>query len=601
MALNVRTSAIAEGASFVLLAAALVAIQVLIGGTRMVFSLPCYALLGGTGLLSLFSLRRVKPTPSQLCLAFAAIFFGYILARAWLSPTPFIARSDIHSVLGGLVVYFFTACIFTSARLRMLLLAILLVLAVGHTAVGTLQFRDASNFMPISWLQRSDYGFRASGFYICPNHLAGLLEVLAILGLSIVCWSRWPAWGKTLIGYAVAVSYAGIVLTGSRGGYLSTIASLAVFAFLSLAILRRAGRELFWKIGGAGIVAALVLGLSVAHFVSKSDQLSGRAQSVFETTNMRVDLWQSALQQWRLAPIFGTGSATFLYFGRLFRTDRVQLDPVHVHNDYLQLLAEYGLVGAAGMALFLAAHIWRGLRNFARLGPKRVATSQRILSNALALNLGALAAVCSYLVHSALDFNLHIPGNALLMAFVFGLLANGGVPRKSERTVASPRQSLWRWSLPLLATVILVQCVRLFPGEYYSERARAAVRDWRPAVAILSALTGLKYDPRNPDLYHHLGAGRIQLAELMRDPLAADSFRRAGIVAFEKARFFAPLEEIYAFELASALDGAGRFDEAESVYYDLFRLDPRSDSLRRSYDWHLELWSRSGGTGAKGL
>ena len=45
----------------------------------------------------------------------AALFFGYILARALLSPVPYLARSDIYSVLGGLLVYFFVACIFTDS------------------------------------------------------------------------------------------------------------------------------------------------------------------------------------------------------------------------------------------------------------------------------------------------------------------------------------------------------------------------------------------------------------------------------------------------------------------------------------------------------
>ena len=53
--------------------------------------------------------------------------------------------------------------------------------------------------------------------------------------------------------------YLGLILTGSRGGYLSTIFSLAVFAVLSLAVLRRASGNLFWKIGGAGIVVAIIL------------------------------------------------------------------------------------------------------------------------------------------------------------------------------------------------------------------------------------------------------------------------------------------------------------------------------------------------------
>ncbi len=193
--------------------------------------------------------------PSQLCLAVTAVFLAYILGRALFSPVPYIARSDVHSVLGGLVVYFLVACVLTEARSRMWLVVLLLALALGHVAVGAMQFHDGNNFMPISWLQRYDYEWRASGFYVCPNHLAGLLEVLGVMGLSIVCWSRWPVLGKLLVGYAVGVCYVGLILTGSRGGYLSAVASLGVFAILSLAILRGAGGKTAledWRTGGVG-------------------------------------------------------------------------------------------------------------------------------------------------------------------------------------------------------------------------------------------------------------------------------------------------------------------------------------------------------------
>src|SRR5438128_299832 len=134
MSISTRLGSIVEGLCFILLVAGFVVIQVLIGGTRMVFSLPSYALVGGVGLLSVFALRRAKPTPSQVCLTATAIFFTYILVRAWFSPVPYIARADIHSVLGGLIVYFFTACLFTGARQRLFFLVILLALALGHTA-----------------------------------------------------------------------------------------------------------------------------------------------------------------------------------------------------------------------------------------------------------------------------------------------------------------------------------------------------------------------------------------------------------------------------------------------------------------------------------
>ncbi|MDQ6656371.1 MAG: hypothetical protein M3Y80_11220, partial [Verrucomicrobiota bacterium] len=188
---------------FLLLFAAFVTIQVLIGGTRMIFSLPSYAAVAVAGIVAVFGFRHEKPLPGRICLITTAICFTYILGRAFTSPLPYIARSDIYSVLAGLVVYFIVACVLTSPKQRLAFIVCLLAVATAHVFVGALQFRDGTNFMPISWLRRYDYGSRASGFYVCPNHLAGLLEVLGIFGLSIACWSRWPVWSKLLVGYAV--------------------------------------------------------------------------------------------------------------------------------------------------------------------------------------------------------------------------------------------------------------------------------------------------------------------------------------------------------------------------------------------------------------
>ncbi|MGI8435953.1 MAG: O-antigen ligase family protein, partial [Chthoniobacterales bacterium] len=445
----------------------------------------------------------------------------------------------------------------------------------------------------ISWLQRYDYGRRASGFYICPNHLAGLLEVVGVMGLSIVCWSRWPVWGKLLVGYAVGVCYVGQILTGSRGGYLSAVASLAVFGLLSFLILRRTGGRQAWALLGAGGLAVVILGAAAAFYVSRSDFLKDRAQTTFDTRNMRVELWKSALQQWKLQPIIGTGSATYLYYGRLLRSPEVQLDPVYTHNDYLQLLAEYGLVAVAGLLAFLFAHARAGLRNFSRLGPRRVAASHLLPSNALALNVGSLSAVGSYLVHSIFDFNLHIPANVLLLAFVFGILANDGVMRERAAVSAKAIVRGWWFALPILGIALLVECARLLPGEYFSESARAAVRDYQPGLALRYANAGLKYDRTNPELFHWLGAANLQFADASPTEEAANSFREAGIRALENARSLFPQEQSYALRVAGACDDLHQFDRAESVFADLHRLDPKSTSLQKYYEGHRKMWEKA--------
>jgi hypothetical protein len=96
------------------------------------------------------------------------------------------------------------------------------------------QFGLGENLMVFSFLRDLTIGNRSSGFYGNPDHLAGGLEVIGILGLSIACWSRWPKWARVVIGYLAVVSYIGLALTPSPGGYQSAVASIVVFGVLSL-------------------------------------------------------------------------------------------------------------------------------------------------------------------------------------------------------------------------------------------------------------------------------------------------------------------------------------------------------------------------------
>lgn len=414
-----------------LVLATLLSIQVLIGGTRLVFAFPAYEVLALAGVLSPLAFRKATPRSDQICLASALVFFGYVLLRALTSPDQYLARFDIYSIIAGLIVYFLTAFVLTEAKTRLIILVCLLAGAVGHVVVGAIQFHNGDNWMPISFLQRFDYGTRASGFYICPNHLAGLLEVVGVFGLSIAVWSRWPVWSKLLIGYASLVCYAGVVLTGSRGGYVSVLASLFVFLVLSVRIARAISSTLQMRIGAGALVITALASVAVFFLIHRSDYLSDRTRNVIDNKNIRLDFWAAAVDQWKLSPILGTGSRTYLYYGRTFRRDAVTMDAVYVHNDYLQLLAEYGIIGFAVFLPFFIAHLRRGLITASRLGPRRILISQRLPSHSMALNVGALSALAAYAVHSAFDFNLHIPANVLVLAFVFAILANSGVEQSS--------------------------------------------------------------------------------------------------------------------------------------------------------------------------
>jgi O-antigen ligase len=582
-----------------LLALALVTIQILVGGTRLLFSLPAYDLVAVGGLLILLALRRVKPDPNQICLTTAAVFFAYILVRAFLSSVTYLARIDAYSVLGGLLVYLLVACFFTDSRQRMILVFLLLIFGLVHVFIGAIQFRNGDNFMPISFLQRFDYERRASGFYVCPNHLAGLLEVLGVFGLSMTFWSRLPVWAKLISAYATITCYLGLILTGSRGGYLSALGSLLVFLALSGLVLRQVSGRFLWRIGGPAVIIAVLMGLAAFFLIHRNAYLSDRAQSMFEK-NVRLEMWKAAIQQWKLQPLFGTGSGTYLYYGRQFRTPELQTDPVYVHNDYLQLLADYGLAGAAFFLIFLGSHLGNGWKNFRRLGLKRVAVSSRLLSNAMALQLGAIPAVFAYMIHSFFDFNLHIPANVLLVAFVFGLLANAGAQHQAELPEVRRSILVWRLILPAIALFMVIESVRLLPGEYFAERARAALRDDQLETGAAFALHGLAWERNNPNLYQYLGSARFDQADRTSRGAASTQFYQEALAAFESGRALAPREEAFAIGMADSYDALKRFSEGEWMYQEALALDPRSTSLNALYQAHLKKWRDTGTKGSNG-
>ena len=185
-------------------------------------------------------------------------------------------------------------------------------------------------------------------------------------------------------------------------------------------------------------------------------------------------------------------------------------------------------------------------------------------SNAAAWNIGALAAVACLLVHSVVDFNLHIPANALVLAFVFGVLANPGRPLPPARPTGgafSGGPDLWpRLALPALGGWV---CSREFtlhlPGAFYAEKARVALRDNRPAAALNFARQGLATEHADPILYGHLGDARMDLAGNGPDTPFARSFREAALGAYREAVRLSPQDSNLQARLGEDLYPSARF------------------------------------------
>ena len=169
-------------------------------------------------------------------------------------------------------------------------------------------------------------------------------------------------------------------VTGSRGGYLSVAASLLVFGGISLFLLRAARPERWLKVGavGAGGLAIVALAGGAPDSSKRLSQTARRKHHRHKKYAARSLAGRAA--QWELQPVFGTGSGTYRFYGRQFRTKQVQNDPIDVHNDYLHLLCEYGLLGLSDSAVFFRALAagWPGSRVSPSEWPAGTARSRAI-------------------------------------------------------------------------------------------------------------------------------------------------------------------------------------------------------------------------------
>jgi O-antigen ligase len=224
-----------------------------------------------------------------------------------------------------------------------------------------------------------------------------------------------PALAACGVWALAGLMFAGIVHSFSRMGFIATLFSLFVMGTLAFGT-----RQLSWvassrkRQGGAvGLVAAVVLAGFVFLPPDKLILRFAQLVSTDVTGGGRAQLWAETIPLIRAYPFFGCGLGGYETAFWRFKVSGPLLTDDFAHNDYLQLLAELGLVGfAIGATLAFSV-----VRMAVRRAVRSTDPGARYFALACA---GALAAI---LLHSLADFNLYIPANAMLLAWIAGMTA----------------------------------------------------------------------------------------------------------------------------------------------------------------------------------
>jgi O-antigen ligase len=255
------------------------------------------------------------------------------------------------------------------------------------------------------WFREMHFGGIPFGPYVNRNHFAGFTELvipisLVPLVLGKVRRERW-----FLVSLFAVVPIGALILSASRGGIVSFAVEVGVLIVWLL--LRRAGGRPLLSGGAVLLLAFLMVSwLGVQQLVERFSSLQSLEVTVGKRASMRADTWHIFLDH----PWTGTGLGTLPLVFPAYETNYDGKIVNHAHNDYLEGLAETGIIGALCCLWFLGILIFDSLRRL----------SQAVGAFSSTLQLSAFIACLGFLTHSLVDFNLHIPANALL----FFLLAN---------------------------------------------------------------------------------------------------------------------------------------------------------------------------------
>ena len=262
----------------------------------------------------------------------------------------------------------------------------LLVVAVLEGALGLVQF----------FAMRAGAGpaDSATGTYPNRNHFAGLLE----MALPLAVAGAW-AWRKTWWAAAGMLGVAGLLVMGtvvslSRMGFMAALAGLFVMGMM--------------LVGGRGkVLVGVGLVLAGAFLLLPTDEWIARFASIARTEDIsgdtRAQIWRDTIplirDYWKTGVGMGAYEVAFYKYKNVAPMGTVD----YAHNDYLQYLAELGVVGfGLGLSVIGRCFYW-------------------MTKGSGALVAGTWGAAAAMALHSLVDFNMYIPANVLMLAWILGL------------------------------------------------------------------------------------------------------------------------------------------------------------------------------------
>ena len=370
--------------------------------------------------LWLYFNREEQPVFSPLLpplAALAIVVLGQLFFRGTASP--YNTRVELLLLLADLLVLFLAVQAFRTLKDWRSFVWFGMFFGFLVSLFAILQHVTSNG--KLYWFREIRSGGLPFGPYVNRNHFAGFAELILPLALvplvlGRVRRERWP-----IVALLAVLPIGALFLSASRGGMVSFAAELGVLA-LVMFLRRTMGKQMLAGVGVLLVALLLVSWLGIGQILQRLSTVQLLEVTAGKRASMRADTWRIFLDH----PLVGTGLGTLQVVYPPYETFYDGKIVNHAHNDYLEALAETGIAGGLCCAWFIGVLLAESVKRL------------RQLSNSFAgaLQLSGLVACSGFLVHSLVDFNLHIAANALLF-FLMAHLATAEIQQAPQQLAPS--------------------------------------------------------------------------------------------------------------------------------------------------------------------
>ncbi|MBA7497374.1 hypothetical protein ES704_00102 [subsurface metagenome] len=476
--------------------------------------------------LKMVSKEEVKIAPSPLNFP-VLVFITICTFSLFWSNSPMVSLLELPLFLVGPILYFIVVNNIRGEHQINRLLTTLLIISSLLGIYGIFQY----NGIDFSFWKANIGRQQVFGLFGNVNYFAEYLIVPLPLAISLflACQNRRH---KTLLLVGILAMGGSLILTFTRGSYLA-IGISSIFMFLLYLVSQGKGfikehKKIFILVLALIILITFLFALpnplnKPGTVISKiKGRISVAQFTQGSSLKRRIAIWKFTTLMIKDHPIFGSGLGTFKYNSLNYQAkffdqgENRSLYPYgiadKVHNEYLQLGAELGILGLGIFFWIIITYFSYGIKLLKR-------TKDRYKQGIL---IGLMGGIMAVLVDAIFGFPLHLPATLVLFWLFIGLIVSveyseqetkieevkkAGLKAKSNKT----ERNIYRFKPFLYLVIILlslffcVMVIRPFVSQIYEYYGVQYAKKVDYDTAAKNFQEALRWNPYFGMMYYNLG------------------------------------------------------------------------------------------------